>query len=38
MLEGIWKPGEMRLLRTLTKTERSGLDEEMARVDELLAR
>lgn len=38
MLEGIWRPGEMRLLRTLTKVERSGLDDELARVDELLAR
>lgn len=38
MLEGIWKPGEMRLLRKLTKAEQAGLDEEMARVEELLAR
>jgi len=38
MLEGLWKPGETRLLRTLTKAERSGLDEELARVEEFLAR
>ncbi len=38
MLEGLWKPGgEVTLLRTLTNAERADLDEELARVEELLA-
>jgi hypothetical protein len=39
MLEGLWKPGgEVRLFRSLTRAERAGLDDELARVEELLAR
>jgi hypothetical protein len=39
MLEGLWKPGgEVRLFRRLTRAEQAGLDEELARVEELLAR
>ena len=39
MLEGLWKPGgEVQLFRKLTKLERAELDEELARVEELLAR
>jgi hypothetical protein len=43
MLEGLWRVHEGRvrvdsLLRPLTRTERAGLDDEIARVDALLAR
>jgi hypothetical protein len=42
-LEGLWRPHDGRveivsLLRRLTKAERAELDEEIARVEELLAR
>ena len=42
-LEGLWrvedgKPVVVELFRTLTKPEQAGLDEELDRVTELLAR
>ena len=42
MLEGLWRPGDGRvevveLFRKLTRSERAGLDEEIARVEALLA-
>ena len=38
MLEGLWKPDDVQLLRQLTKAESAQLDDEMARVEELFAR
>jgi hypothetical protein len=39
MLEGLWRPGgEVTLFRALTRGERTELDDELVRVEELLAR